>query len=120
LLVSSLLLVFDPADDLIPVKDQSATGPEAEVRKPSGDEGLPYGPRRAADQRGNLPNAKRHAEARAGRPGVARGTPRKWPVFAHTRPWLPRPMPRPALAGGIGQKASKTRGFTRTGQPGLR
>jgi hypothetical protein len=57
-----LLLVFDPADELIPVEDQSAAGPEPEVREPSWDEGLPYGPGRAADEFGGLFDAKGLAE----------------------------------------------------------
>jgi len=56
------LLVFDPADNLIPVKDQSAAGLEPEVGKPPWDEGLPYGPGRAADEFGGLFDAKGLAE----------------------------------------------------------
>jgi len=57
-----LLLVFDPADELIPVEDQSAAGPEPEVREPPWDEGLPYSPGRAADEFGGLFDAKGLAE----------------------------------------------------------
>jgi hypothetical protein len=53
-----LLLVFDPADELIPIEDQSAAGLKPQVGKPSWEEGLPYGPGRAADELGGLFDAK--------------------------------------------------------------
>ncbi len=65
--MSSLLLAFDPANDLILVEDQPAAGLEAEVRKPSGNEGLPYGPRRTADELGDSGDAERQTKRRATR-----------------------------------------------------
>ena len=88
----SSLLFFDPADDLIPVKDQSATGLEAEVRKPSGNKGLPDAPRRAADEDGNIGDSEGRAESRGRLADNGLGFTQEWPR-------LPRPMPRPALAG---------------------
>jgi hypothetical protein len=69
--MSSLLLAFDPANDLILIKDQPAAGLEAQVRKPSGNEGLPYGPRRTADELGDSGDAERRPERRAS--GVRKG-----------------------------------------------
>ena len=79
--MSSLLLVFDPADDLIPVKDQSAVGREAEVRKPSGNEGLSYTPRRTADHAGDFGDIERYAERRKW-PDLGGRSRQERPVFA--------------------------------------
>jgi len=67
-----LLLFFDPANDLVPVEDQSAVGLETEVREPSGDEGLSYGPRRAADEARDFGDIERNSKRRKG-PISARG-----------------------------------------------
>ena len=64
--LSSLLLAFDPTDDLILKEGQSAAGPEPEVRKPPGNEGLPYGPRAGTDQLGNLRDVQRPPEPSLG------------------------------------------------------
>jgi hypothetical protein len=98
------LLVFDPADDLIPVEDQSAVGLEPEVRKPSRYEGLPYSPGRTADERGNVADAEwRPKRCRALRlmwpyDGAGRRGERPW--FAQNWPLLPGPSAGPAEAQG--------------------
>ena len=64
MLFSSLkfLLSFDPADNLTLIKGQSAAGLEPEVREPSWNEGLSYGPRRAADQPGDFGDVEGNAQ----------------------------------------------------------
>src|SRR5204863_4359634 len=91
--LSSLLLTFDPTDDLIGVEDQSAVGLEPEVREPSGNEGLPYGPGRAADELGNLADRERGAKLHVKRVQirVCRGL-GKCPSFAQK--WRRRLGPR--------------------------
>ena len=54
----SSLLLFDPTDDLVRVERQFAAGRESEERKTSGNECLSYGPRRTADQCGDLAQGK--------------------------------------------------------------
>jgi hypothetical protein len=109
----SLLLAFDPANDLILVKDQPAAGLEAEVRKPSGNEGLPYGPRRTADELGDSGDAERRPERRASRAGDG-------PWFAQKCARLAGPMGGPALARQGRRKGPCLRGFGRFGPRGLR
>ena len=85
MLLSSFLLAFNPANQLIPVKDQSAAGLEPEVRKPSWNEGLPYGPRTAADHFGDLVDVERTAELSAERPENGLRRPQDWPVLREMR-----------------------------------
>jgi len=109
LLCSSLLLVFDPADDLVPVEDQSAVGLEAEVRKPPRNEGLPYGPRRTADDTCRVADCEWQAEARAGGHRAGSETRRDWPWFATICPRLRRIGPNPAISPASARKARNTR-----------
>jgi hypothetical protein len=105
----SSLLVFDPADNLIRVENQSAAGRGPEVRKPSREKGLSYGPRRAADQGGDLAEGERRAELRRAELPVKRAEAgawrsKDWPRFAHKRPGLGRAMGRAGLPAPKGQK----------------
>ena len=120
-LFSSLLLFVNPANDLIPVEDQSAAGPGTEVRKPPRNEGLPYGPRRTADEPGYGAHVQRCAEERPG--GQLHGklraarVRRGWPRLAQNWPTLAGPRLGPVVAQGRGRKAAYLRGFARCGDP---
>lgn len=120
-LFSSLLLFVDPANDLIPVEDQPAAGPGAEVRKPSRNEGLPYGPGRTADESGHGANVQRCPKQRPGSPLhgklCAAGVRRGWPRLAQNWPRLAGPRLGPAVAQGRSRKAAYLRGFARHSDP---
>ena len=106
---SSLLLVFDPANDLVLVEHQSAVGREAEVRETLGDEGLPYGPRRTADEARGFGDIERDAERRERADFSARRDSERrhnGPWFAQKCPRLGREMGREALPAPKRRKAS--------------
>jgi hypothetical protein len=77
------LLAFYPALNLMGVENQFAAGPGPEERKPSWDEGVSYGPGRAAEQFGHGAYVQGRAKRRAGGPRNGR-------LLAHKRPTLPR------------------------------
>ena len=98
----SSLLFFDPADNLIRVENQSAAGRGPEERKPSGHEGLSYGPRRAADELRHLAKPERAAQFRRAelpvkRAGIAAGRRKDCPRLREIRATLGRAMGRAAL-----------------------
>lgn len=55
-------MFFQPADNLIGEEDQLAARPGPKVRQSFGNEPLPYGPGREAEQVSQLAEAKRRAE----------------------------------------------------------
>jgi len=106
------LLVFDPANDLIPIKDQSAAGPEPEMWQSAWNGGLSYGPGRAADEFGHGPDIEWLPEAGAGAPGNG--------LVRRTAGQVALCNALGSIAGRRLPKMAEMRGFKRLAYPGLR
>ena len=121
---NSSLHFLNPGDNLMGIENQSAAGRGPEERQPPRDQGLSYGPRRAADEFGSLTNAEGRAKLWCARLPVKRagiGSKRRKgrPWFAPERPRLGRAMGRAVLPAPKGQKGPQMRGFTHRAYLGL-